>query len=125
MSAGLHVDARGQHRHDDGFGAAHQFVEFGAVNAGRRIDDQNLGVARHVAQAIFECGDAADRRQIGRTHRQPIETGALRVVVRDANLVPVAGEEYGDVGGKRALAAAAFRVQYHDVAHNPPALLFL
>jgi hypothetical protein len=95
------------------------------MNACRRIDDEHFGVARYTAQAVLECRGTADRRQIGRPHRQPVETGALRVVVRDAHIVPIAGEEYGDVGGKRALAAAALRIQYHYVAHNPPALLFL
>ena len=56
MSAGFHVDARGQHRHDDGFGAPHQFIQFRAVNARGRIDDENFGVARYIAQAVLECG---------------------------------------------------------------------
>jgi hypothetical protein len=36
----------------------------------------------------------------------------------------ILGEEDGDIGGQRALATPALRVQNHDMTHNPPALLF-
>jgi len=99
-------------------------VQFGAMHAGRRIDHQNIGGPRDVPQAVFISRDAADGRQIGRALRKPVQAGSLGIVVRDADLMTIRGEEDGDVGGQCALSATAFRVQNHDMTHNPPALLF-
>jgi len=79
---------------------------------------------RHAAQAVVEGGGAADRRQIGRTLRQPVEAGTLRIVICDAYLMTVAGEEYGDIGGQSTLAASALRIQNHYMTHGSPDLLF-
>ena len=90
----------------------------------RRVDHQNLGGARHIAQAVLEGGSTADRRQISRALRQPIEAGTLRIVIGDAHLMTVAGEEHGDIGGQGTLAASALRIQNHYMTHVSPALLF-
>jgi hypothetical protein len=97
--ARLHVDAGREYRHDNGFGPTHQFVELGAVNARRRIDHQNIGGPGYVPHTVFEGSHPSDGRQISGSLRQPIETGLLRIVIRDADLLPKSCEEYRDIRG--------------------------
>jgi hypothetical protein len=118
MTAGLHIDARGQHGHDDGFGPAHEFDELRTLHARGRVDYQYLGTARHAPDALRKGRHAADRRQVGGPEREPIETRALRVVIGDTDLAAFTREKYGKIGGESALAAPTFRIQDHDVAHR-------
>ncbi len=117
MMGCLHVDAGRQQGHADGFGTSDEFVELSGMHACRRVDHQHLSVARRIANALLEGRDPADCREIRRLLRQPVEARTLSIRVGNANLPTFTGKEHCDAVGERTLAAAAFRIQYHHVAH--------
>ena len=92
------------------------FISEPCVRAGASMTSTSVsrGTARKPSSY---AGDAGDLAADPRPHRQPVEAGALRIVVRQRHLVALAREVTSDVGGEGALAAAALGVHYHHVAH--------
>ena len=109
--AGVNIDIRGQHWHQDFIGVGSQFGHFCRVDGGRRVDDDAAGLignaqlkgARHAA--VFLIGvDQMDRRLAGLTLARPARRGSLRVEIHQRRPLPLQGVVTRQVYRNRRLA---------------------
>src|SRR5262245_17883864 len=129
IGGGVNVDRRGRYRDENAVSARQHFLQRQSGHAGRRIADELPRVRRdmHAGRAeprLLRRGvRAVDLARVQRTHAQPIERRALRVVIHHRSGNAVRGEVTGEIGRDGGLTRPPLRIDHQCGIgpHSPPA----